>query len=307
MLSFTLRRLLSTVFVLWGVVTFTFFAIRLLPGDPITVLMSQGGGSAEDIATLREALGLNDPLPVQYVKFLGGLVQGDLGTSLVSHRPVAQAISEQVPHTLALATSATVLAVLLGISIGILAAIHEGSWIDQISITLSVLGVSVPILLSGLLMILLFSLVLGWLPATGQGSWRHLVMPALVLSLASLGTIARLVRAQMLDVLPQDYITVARAKGVRERAILWRHALRNALIPVVTIIGLQFGALLGGTVITESLFSRRGLGRLVVDAISWKDYPLVQGVVILGAAIYVAVNFLVDLSYGLLDPRIRRR
>lgn len=307
MLSFTLRRLLSTVFVLWGVVTFTFFAIRLLPGDPITVLMSQGGGSAEDIATLREALGLNDPLPVQYVKFLGGLVQGDLGTSLVSHRPVAQAIGEQVPHTLALATSATVLAVLLGISIGILAAIHEGSWIDQISITLSVLGVSVPILLSGLLMILLFSLVLGWLPATGQGSWRHLVMPALVLSLASLGTIARLVRAQMLDVLPQDYITVARAKGVRERAILWRHALRNALIPVVTIIGLQFGALLGGTVITESLFSRRGLGRLVVDAISWKDYPLVQGVVILGAAIYVAVNFLVDLSYGLLDPRIRRR
>lgn len=307
MLSFTLRRLLSTVFVLWGVVTFTFFAIRLLPGDPITVLMSQGGGSAEDIATLREALGLNDPLPVQYVKFLGGLVQGDLGTSLVSHRPVAQAIGEQVPHTLALATSATVLAVLLGISIGILAAIHEGSWIDQICITVSVLGVSVPILLSGLLMILLFSLVLGWLPATGQGSWRHLVMPALVLSLASLGTIARLVRAQMLDVLPQDYITVARAKGVRERAILWRHALRNALIPVVTIIGLQFGALLGGTVITESLFSRRGLGRLVVDAISWKDYPLVQGVVILGAAIYVAVNFLVDLSYGLLDPRIRRR
>ncbi len=307
MLSFTLRRLLSTVFVLWGVVTLTFFAIRLLPGDPITVLMSQGGGSAEDIATLREALGLNDPLPVQYVKFLGGLVQGDLGTSLVSHRPVAQAIGEQVPHTLALATSATVLAVLLGISIGILAAIHEGSWIDQICITVSVLGVSVPILLSGLLMILLFSLVLGWLPATGQGSWRHLVMPALVLSLASLGTIARLVRAQMLDVLPQDYITVARAKGVRERAILWRHALRNALIPVVTIIGLQFGALLGGTVITESLFSRRGLGRLVVDAISWKDYPLVQGVVILGAAIYVAVNFLVDLSYGLLDPRIRRR
>jgi ABC-type dipeptide/oligopeptide/nickel transport system permease component len=306
MFTFTLRRLFSTALVLWGVVTLTFFAIRLLPGDPATLLISQGGGSAEDIADLREQLGLNDPLPIQYLKFLGRLLQGDLGTSLVSHRPVVDAIAEQLPHTLALAASATLLSVVLGISMGVLAATHQGSWIDQLCITLSILGVSMPILLSGLLLILLFSLVLGWLPATGQGSWRHLVMPSLVLSLASIGTIARLVRAQMLEVLPEDYISVARAKGVAEPVILWRHALRNALIPVVTIIGLQFGALLGGTVVTESLFSRRGLGRLVVDAISWKDYPLVQGVVILGAAIYVGVNFLVDISYGLLDPRISR-
>jgi ABC-type dipeptide/oligopeptide/nickel transport system permease component len=306
MLTFALRRLLSTFLVLWGVVTLTFFATRLLPGDPATVLVSQGGGSAEDIADLREQLGLSDPLPIQYLRFLGRLVQGDLGTSLVSHRPVADAISEQLPHTLALATTATMLSLVLGISMGVLAATHQGTWIDQLCITLSVLGVSVPILLSGLLFILLFSLVLGWLPATGQGSWRHLVMPAVILSLASTGTIARLVRTQMLEVLPADYITVARAKGVLERVILWRHALRNALIPVVTIVGLQFGSLLGGTVVTESLFSRRGLGRLVVDAIFWKDYPLVQGVVILGAAIYVGVNLLVDLSYGLLDPRVRR-
>lgn len=306
MLTFTLRRLLSTLLVLWGVVTLTFFATRLLPGDPATLLISQGGGSAEDIADLREQLGLNDPLPIQYLRFLARLVQGDLGTSLVSHRPVVDAIGEQLPHTLALATTATMLSIILGISMGVLAATHQGTWIDQVCIILSVLGVSVPILLSGLLFILLFSLVLGWLPATGQGSWRHLVMPALILSLASTGTIARLVRTQMLEVLPADYITVARAKGVLERVILWRHALRNALIPVVTIIGLQFGSLLGGTVVTESLFSRRGLGRLVVDAIFWKDYPLVQGVVILGAAIYVAVNLLVDLSYGLLDPRVRR-
>ena len=306
MLTFTLRRLLATILVLWGVVTLTFFATRLLPGDPATLIISQGGGSAEDIADLREKLGLSDPLPIQYLRFLAGLVQGDLGTSLVSHRPVADAIGEQLPHTLALATTATVLSIILGISMGVLAATHHGTWIDQLCMTLSVLGVSVPILLSGLLFILLFSLVLGWLPATGQGSWRHLVMPALILSLASTGTIARLVRTQMLEVLPADYITVARAKGVLERVILWRHALRNALIPVVTIIGLQFGSLLGGTVVTESLFSRRGLGRLVVDAIFWKDYPLVQGVVILGAAIYVGVNLLVDLSYGLLDPRIRR-
>jgi ABC-type dipeptide/oligopeptide/nickel transport system permease component len=294
------------VLVLWGVVTLTFFAIRLLPGDPATVLISQGGGSAEDIAKLREQLGLDDPLPVQYVRFLGDLVQGDLGMSLVSHRPVTDAIGEQLPHTLALATSATLLSVVLGISLGVLAATHQGAWIDHLAITMSVLGVSLPILLSGLLFILLFSLVLGWLPATGQGSWRHLVMPSLVLSLASTGTIARLVRTQMLEVLPEDYVTVARAKGLTEQVILWRHALRNALIPVITLVGLQFGALLGGTVVTESLFSRRGLGRLVVDAISWKDYPLVQGVVILGAAIYVAVNFLVDVSYGVLDPRIRR-
>lgn len=306
MVTFTLRRLLSTVLVLWGVVTLTFFAIRLLPGDPATVLISQGGGSAEDIADLRQRLGLDDPAVVQYLRFLGGLVQGDLGRSLVSHRPVADAIAEQLPHTMALATSATLLAVVAGISMGIVAATHQGTWIDQLFMALSVLGFSIPILMSGLLLMLLFSVVLGWLPATGQGSWRHLIMPALVLSLASTGTIARLVRTQMLEVLPQDYITVARAKGVLERVIFWRHALRNALIPVITVIGLQFGSLLGGTVITESLFSRRGLGRLVVDAILWNDYPLIQGVVILGAAIYIGVNFLVDISYGLLDPRIRR-
>lgn len=305
MLGYALRRLISTVLVLWGVVTLTFFAMRLLPGDPATVLLSQGGGSAEDIARLREELGLDDPLPVQYLRFLVRLVQGDLGNSLVSHRPVADAIAEQLAHTLALATSATLVSVAVGISMGVLAATHYGSWIDQLCITLSVLGVSVPILLSGLLFILLFSLVLRWLPATGQGTWRHLVMPSLVLSLASIATISRLVRNEMLEVLPQDYVTVARAKGLTEQVILWRHALRNALIPTITLIGLQFGALLGGTVVTESLFSRRGLGRLVVDAINWKDYPLVQGVVILGAAIYVTVNFLVDMSYGLLDPRIR--
>lgn len=306
MLTFTLRRLLSTVLVLWGVVTLTFFAIRLLPGDPATVLVSQGGGSAQDIAALRHQLGLDDPAVVQYVRFLGGLVQGDLGRSLVSHRPVADAIAEQLPHTMALATSATLLAVMVGISMGIVAATHQRTWIDQLCMALSVLGFSIPILMSGLLLMLLFSVVLGWLPATGQGSWRHLIMPSIVLSLASTGTIARLVRTQMLEVLPQEYITVARAKGVLERVILWRHALRNALIPVITVIGLQFGSLLGGTVITESLFSRRGLGRLVVDAILWNDYPLIQGVVILGAAIYIGVNLLVDISYGLLDPRIRR-
>lgn len=307
MLTFTIRRLASALLVLWGVVTLTFFAIRLLPGDPATLLVSQGGGSAEDIAELRSQLGLNVSLPVQYGRFLVGLVQGDLGMSLVSHRPVVDIIAEQLPHTLALATTATLVSVIWGVAMGVLAATHQGTWIDQVCMALSVLGVSVPILLSGLLFILLFSLVLGWLPATGQGSWRHLVMPSLVLSLASMGTIARLVRTQMLEVLPQDYITIARAKGVVERVVLWRHALRNALIPVVTIIGLQFGSLLGGTVVTESLFSRRGLGRLVVDAISWKDYPLVQGVVILGAAIYIALNFLVDLSYGFLDPRVRRQ
>ncbi len=306
MLTFTLRRLLSTALILWGVVTLTFFAIRLLPGDPATVLISQGGGSAGDIAALREQLGLDDPLPVQYLRFVGGLAQGDLGVSLVSHRPVTEAIGEQLPHTLALATIATLLSVIMGISVGVLAAVHQGTWVDQLCIALSVLGVSIPILMSGLLFILLFSLVLGWLPATGQGTWRHLVMPSLVLSLASTGTITRLVRTQMLEVLPKQYIAVARAKGLLERVILWRHALRNALIPVITVIGLQFGSLLGGTVVTESLFSRRGLGRLVVDAIFWQDYPLIQGVVILGAAIYVVVNLLVDMSYGLLDPRIRR-
>jgi len=304
MLAYLLRRLLSSISTLLGVVTLTFFALRLLPGDPATMLISQGGGTAEQIAALRSQLGLDTPLVIQYVRFLNGLLRGDLGQSLVTHRPVAEVIAEQVPHTVSLAMTATLLAVLLGVLLGIFAAASQGTWVDGLCMALAVVGVSIPIPLSGLLLILLFSLTLGWLPATGQGSWRHLIMPALALNLAFTGTIARLVRAQLAEVLTQEYIVVARAKGLHEVTILVRHALRNALIPVITIIGLRFGSLLGGTVVIETLFSRQGLGRLLVDAILWKDYPLVQGLVMLSAVLYLTTNLLVDLGYGLLNPRI---
>ncbi len=304
MLTYLLRRLLSSLSTLLGVVTLTFFALRLLPGDPATMLVSQGGGTAEQIAALQSQLGLDAPLIVQYMHFLNGLLRGDLGQSLVTHRPVAEVIAEQIFHTVSLAVTATSLAVLLGILLGTLAAANQGTWVDRLCMALAVIGVSIPILLSGLLLMLLFSLTLGWLPATGQGSWRHLIMPALALNLAFTGTIARLVRAQLAEVLAQEYIVVARAKGLHEITILVRHALRNALIPVTTVIGLRFGSLLGGTVVVETLFSRRGLGRLLVDAILWKDYPLVQGLVMLSAALYLTTNLAVDLGYGLLNPRI---
>lgn len=305
MITYLLRRLFSAILVLWGVVTLTFFAIRLLPGDPATLLISQGGGSAADIARLQAELGLDRPILAQYFVFLINLLRGNLGESLTMHRPVSAIIAEQLPHTATLAITATLASALLGGTLGSLAALHRNTWIDRLSMALSTLSVSTPILLSGLLLMILLSLTLGWLPATGQGSWKHLIMPTLVLALSSMGSIARLVRAQLIEVLWKDYITVARSKGLAEPTIFWRHAMRNAMIPVMTVLGLRFGAMLGGTVVTESLFSRRGLGRLLVDAISWKDYPLVQGTVLVAAAFYIAVNILVDWSYGLLDPRIR--
>ncbi|MBN1136767.1 MAG: ABC transporter permease, partial [Anaerolineae bacterium] len=241
----------------------------------------------------------------QYGRYLLNLAQGDLGTSLFAHRPVVTVIAEQLPSTIGLALAAMLIASILGTGLGILAAVKAGTWIDSAATALSVTGVSVPIFWSGLLLIWLFSLHLGWLPATGQGGLDHLILPALVLGLASAGSIARLVRASLLEVLEQDFIRTARAKGLREGIVLTRHALKNALIPVVTIVGLQFGFLLGGTVVTETVFSRQGIGRLLVNSILWKDLPVVQGVVLLAGLVYTLVNVAVDVAYGFLDPRIR--
>jgi ABC-type dipeptide/oligopeptide/nickel transport system permease component len=299
------QRLAVAITVLWGVATLVFVILRLLPGDPAALMLSEAGASAEAIAQLRADLGLDKPLIIQYGQYLANLAQGDLGTSLFAHRPVAKVIAEQLPSTIGLALAAMLIASILGAALGILAAVKAGTWIDSAATALAVTGVSVPIFWSGLLLIWLFSLRLGWLPATGQGGLDHLILPALVLGLASSGAIARLVRASLLEVLDQDFIRTARAKGLREGIVLTRHALKNALIPVVTIIGLQFGFLLGGTVVTETVFSRQGIGRLLVNSILWKDLPVVQGVVLLAGLVYTLVNVAVDVAYGFLDPRIR--
>jgi len=299
------QRLAVAVTVLWGVATLVFVILRLLPGDPAALMLSEAGASAEAIAQLRADLGLDKPLIVQYGQYLMNLAQGNLGTSLFAHRPVVTVIAEQLPSTIGLALAAMLIAAILGAVLGILAAVKAGTWIDSAATALSVTGVSVPIFWSGLLLIWLFSLRLGWLPATGQGGLDHLILPALVLGLASSGAIARLVRASLLEVLDQDFIRTARAKGLPEGIILTRHAMKNALIPVVTIVGLQFGFLLGGTVVTETVFSRQGIGRLLVNSILWKDLPVVQGVVLLAGLVYTLVNVAVDVAYGFLDPRIR--
>ncbi len=304
MLRYIGRRLIGAIPVLWGVVTLVFCIMRVLPGDPAALMLSEGGGSAESIAALRADLGLDAPLLVQYGRYLFDVLRGDLGVSLFTQRSVVATIAEQLPSTIELAVASMLVAILLGTTIGIVTAVKHGTWLDSLGTTLAMTGVSIPVFWSGLLLIWLFSLQLNLLPATGNGGLAHLIMPALVLGFASAGAIARLVRASLLDVLDSDFVNTARAKGLHERTLLLRHALKNAFIPVITIIGLQFGFLLGGTVVTETIFARRGIGRLVLDSILWKDFPVVQGVVLLVALIYTVVNLSVDVAYAYLDPRI---
>jgi ABC-type dipeptide/oligopeptide/nickel transport system permease component len=305
MFRYIQRRLLIAIPVMLGVATIVFALMHLLPGDPAEVMLAQSGGQAAAIEKLRNQLGLDLPIHVQYAHFLTGIVKGDFGESIWLRKPVSGILREQLPATLELATSAMILGILIGVSLGILAALKHNSWIDRVAMAVSVAGVSMPVFWSALLGIYLFAATLRWLPATGQGDLKHLILPATVLGYGAAGSIARLVRSSMLEVMGQEYITTARSKGLFRRVVILRHALRNALIPVVTMLGLQFGALLGGTVITETVFSRQGLGRTMVDAIIWKDFPLVQGGVMLIAGIYILVNLLVDVSYGFIDPRIR--
>jgi ABC-type dipeptide/oligopeptide/nickel transport system permease component len=305
MLRYIGRRLLGAIPVLWGVATLVFIIMRLLPGDPAALMLSEAGGSAQAIAELRIELGLDESLLIQYGRYLARLVQADLGTSLFTQRPVITTIAEQLPSTIELAIAAMLVAVILGTALGILAAAKQGTWLEGAIMASAVVGISIPIFWSAILLIWLFALVLGWLPATGQGGLRYLILPAFVLGFASAGAITRLVRASLLEVMDQDFVRTARAKGLANRTILFRHALKRAFIPVTSMIGLQFGFLLGGTVVIETIFSRPGIGRLMVNAILWKDLPLVQGVVLLVALVYTLVNLATDVAYAYLDPRIR--
>jgi len=304
-MRYLVTRLLSVIPVLFGVSVVAFSMLHVVPGDPVKMMLSEFQTSPEQIARLRAQLHLDESLPQQFGRFLWNAVRGDLGYSIRTRRPVHTEILENVPSTIILALAGMGVAVGMGVTLGIVAAVRQRSWFDSGSMLVALLGVSMPGFWLGLLCIFVFSLKLGWLPATGGGDLWHLIMPALTLGMGASAIIARLSRSCMLEVLRQDYITTARAKGLRESLVILRHGLKNALIPVVTIVGLQLGQLLGGTVIIETVFARPGVGRLIVNGILEKDFPLVQGVVLVGATGYVLINLLVDVTYGFLDPRIR--
>jgi peptide/nickel transport system permease protein len=304
MLRYLIRRLMLTVPVLLGVATLVFALIHLVPGDPARSMLGDTA-SQEEIDQLRHALGLDQPLLVQYKSFLAGLVRGDLGTSFRNGVPVTQEIRDRLFRTFQLAFAAMFVAVAIAIPLGILAAVFRGTAIDHGAMTLALVGISMPNFWLGPLLAILFAVYLGWLPVAGTGSLAHLVLPAVTLGAALAAILARMTRASLLEELRELYVLAARARGVsRVRAIV-RHAFRNSLIPVVTIIGLQFGAVLTGTIITETIFAWPGVGRLLIQAINFRDYPLVQGCILFISFTYVMMNLLTDITYGLLDPRIR--
>jgi ABC-type dipeptide/oligopeptide/nickel transport system permease component len=299
------RRLAQAVFVLWLAATLAFAAMQLAPGDPAQALLAASGATPEEIAARRAELGLDDPLPTQYARFVVDLARGNLGQSWLHGRPVGRMILEQLLPTAELAAAASAVAIAAGLALGILAAVRRGTWLDTAATAISVVSLSTPTYWSGLLAILLFSLQLHWLPSTGEGDLRHLMLPALVLGFALSGSIARLVRARMAEVLAEPFVLAARARGLPAWRVLYAHVLRAALAPALTVVALQFGFLLGGAVVTESVFARAGLGRLAVQAIMWRDLPVVRGVVLFAALAYVLVNLAADLVQAWLDPRLR--
>jgi len=302
-ITYVARRVLAGVPTLWGVATVVFFMARLLPGDPARVIAGVLA-SPEDVERIRKQMGLDQPLWVQYLDFMGSLLHLDLGTSAHTNAPVVEEIGSRLPYTIELALVALAIAITAGILAGIVAAIRRNTWLDLVISGLSVFGVSMPVYWLGLMMIILFAIDLHLFPAAGADEPASIVMPALTLALFSVGLIARMTRSSMLEVLGQDYVRTARAKGAPFRVVVFRHALRNALLPIMTVIGLQFGALLGGAVVTETVFAWPGVGRLLVDSIFFRDYPVVQGLVLMFGTTFVVINLLVDLTYAYVDPRI---
>ena len=304
MLRFLVRRVLLTIPVLLGVATLVFSLIHLIPGDPAQSMLGDGAPQ-ESINELRSRLGLDRPLYVQYFSFLNGVVHGNLGTSLRTSESVTGAIADRLPATFELAAAAMLVAVVIAIPLGVIAAARAGSFIDHVATTLALVGISMPNFWLGPLLAIVFAVELGWLPVSGRGTLAQLVLPALTLGAPLAAVLARTTRASVIDELRELYVTAARARGVsRARAVL-KHAFRNSLIPIVTVLGLQLGAVLTGAVITETIFAWPGVGRLLIQSIGFRDYPLVQGCILLIALTYVSMNLLTDLAYGLLDPRIR--
>lgn len=304
MLNFLFYRLLSAVVVMLGVVTLVFLLIHIVPGDPIQVMLGETA-TATDLVALRQALHLEQPLLTQWITYLTGLLQGDLGVSLLSKEPIRDMLWQRLPATIELALAGLFVAVLIALPLGGLAAMRKDTLWDQGAMVFSLLGVSIPNFWLGPLLIILFSLILGWLPVSGREGIASLILPALTLGTALAAILARMIRATLLEVLSEDYIRTARAKGLAESTIVLHHALRNAALPIVTILGLQLGTLLAGAVITEIVFAWPGIGQLTVNAIKQRDYPVVQACVLLISLSYVSVNTFTDVLYAWLDPRVR--
>lgn len=303
--AFVLRRLALAIPTLAGVLVVTFLLLYVAPGDPVQEMVGERADSAT-IARLRTELRLDDPLPVQFAHYIGNVVRGDLGTSYVTGRPIARDLMERFPKTLQLAGAAMLLATVIGISIGVLASTRPGGWIDRLSLGLTYVGISFPVYWVGLLLILLFAVTLRWLPPSGYGGPEYLVLPALALGMRSIAFLARMTRSSMLETLSSDFVRTARAKGLRERAVIVKHALRAALIPIITVVGLDFGSYLTGSILTETIFSWPGIGRYVVNAIARRDLPAIQGSVLFLSGVFVLVNLLTDLAYAKADPRVGR-
>jgi len=304
MFQYILKRLLSTLPVLLGISLLLFFMLRMLPGDPAQVLAGQMA-SQEDIKNIRQQLGLDKPIFVQYGIFLSRLAKLDLGRSARTQSPVIKEIWARLPNTVLLAVTAITLACLFGIPAGIISAVRPYTWIDYLFTSMALFGISMPVFWLGLMLIVIFSLVLHWLPAGGIGSWKHVILPSFTLAAFVVAFITRITRASMIETLSQDYTTTARSKGLKEQVVIVKHALKNALIPIITVVGLQFGLLLGGAVLTETVFAWPGLGRLIVDSILARDYPVIQGTILIFGLLYILVNLVVDLLYAFIDPRIR--
>ena len=298
------RRLLQSIVVVWGVSVLVFFLLRLAPGDPVSLLLSETA-SPEQMEAVREKWGLNEPIPVQYMVFLSRALRGDLGDSLFFQQPAVEVLIERMPATLQLSAVALLFSLSVAIPVGMMSALKRDSFWDYLGTSLAMMGQAIPPYWLGIMLILIFSVGLGWFPTSGRGTIWHLVLPAITLGSVLMALITRLVRSGMLDVLGEDYIRTARAKGLQERRVIVRHALRNILIPLVTVVGLQLGALFGGAVITESIFAWPGVGRLALQAINARDYPLVQASVLFISVVYVFLNLAVDIIYVYLDPRIR--
>ena len=303
MLTFLLRRLALAVPTLVGVLVVVFLLLYVAPGDPVQEMVGERA-DAETIARLRRELRLDEPLPVQFASYIGGVVRGDLGRSYITNRPILADILDRFPKTLLLAGAAMVIAATVGISVGALSARKPGGWFDRVALSLTYLGISFPVYWVGLLLILLFAVILRWLPPSGYGRPIYLVLPALALGSRSIAFLARVTRSAMLEVLGGDFVRTARAKGLRERAVIVRHALRNALIPVITVLGLDFGYYLTGSILTETIFSWPGLGRYVVNAIARRDLPAIQGSVLFLSVVFVLVNLATDVAYAKADPRV---
>ena len=304
MIQYAVRRLLISVPSIFGVLIVVFFMVRLAPGDPAVFLAGEFAPPAT-IEALRQRFGLDQPLHVQFGLYLGSLAQGDLGRSTRTQRLVVNDLRQFFPNTIELALGAIVVAMLIGIPAGVLAALRQNTWVDLVVTMGALVGVSMPVFWFGLVAMLYFSVQLGWFPVAGRGTWAHLVLPVVSLGLGSMAIIARMTRSSMLEVLSLDYVRTARAKGLRQGRVVVKHAFRNALVPVVTIGGLQFGQLMSGAVLTETVFAWPGIGRLLVDSIQARDYPVVQASVLLIAVTFILINIAVDLIYGFVDPRIR--